>query len=221
MESKNKTVLLLLAILVGYLGIHRFYAGKAKSGILYLLTGGLCGIGWIVDIILIATGKFEGSQSPVSKNTTINNRQPVQEKRTPVREKGRVSVEFAPSNETTTSVKEVQSNPANVKKTFRTIHSKVAGVSKKNEDGEKIQSLLADLYDGCDLELVREPDNRYDSNAIKVYAVGDHIGYINADLAKDLASKMDSGISIEASIDEITGGDGYNYGCNITIKVLK
>jgi hypothetical protein len=28
-------------------------------GILYLLTGGLCGIGWLIDIILIATGSLE------------------------------------------------------------------------------------------------------------------------------------------------------------------
>lgn len=38
--------------------MHRFYVGRTKSGLLYLFTGGLCGIGWIVDIVLIATDKF-------------------------------------------------------------------------------------------------------------------------------------------------------------------
>lgn len=55
---KNKSTALILCILFGYLGVHRFYVGKTKSGILYLCTAGLCGIGWIVDIVLICTDKF-------------------------------------------------------------------------------------------------------------------------------------------------------------------
>lgn len=50
----NKLVALLLCIFLGYFGIHKFYEGKVGMGILYLFTGGLFGIGWIVDIVLIA-----------------------------------------------------------------------------------------------------------------------------------------------------------------------
>lgn len=64
MTKKNKTVTLALCILLGYLGVHRFYTGKTKSGVLYLLTVGLCGIGWIIDIILICTDKFSGVDTP-------------------------------------------------------------------------------------------------------------------------------------------------------------
>ncbi len=34
---------------LGILGIHRFYIGKWKTGILYLLTFGILGIGYIYD----------------------------------------------------------------------------------------------------------------------------------------------------------------------------
>ena len=34
----------------GFLGIHRFYLDKWGTGLLYLLTGGLLGIGWLYDL---------------------------------------------------------------------------------------------------------------------------------------------------------------------------
>jgi TM2 domain-containing membrane protein YozV len=46
----------LLAISVfGISGLHRFYLGRVGSGIIWLLTGGLCGIGTIVDLFLLPT----------------------------------------------------------------------------------------------------------------------------------------------------------------------
>ncbi len=41
----------LLLILFGVFGVHRFYQGKILTGILYALTGGLCFIGVIYDIL--------------------------------------------------------------------------------------------------------------------------------------------------------------------------
>lgn len=35
--------------------MHRFYLGKIGSGILYLLTGQLFGIGWIIDLFLLGS----------------------------------------------------------------------------------------------------------------------------------------------------------------------
>ncbi len=50
---KSKTVALLLWFFLGWLSAHRFYLGKTGTGILYLVTGQLAGIGWIVDLFLI------------------------------------------------------------------------------------------------------------------------------------------------------------------------
>jgi serine/threonine protein kinase/TM2 domain-containing membrane protein YozV len=42
-----------LACLLGFCGIHRMYAGRWITGILWLLTGGLCFVGQFVDLFLI------------------------------------------------------------------------------------------------------------------------------------------------------------------------
>lgn len=43
------TVAWLLQTFLGPLGIHKFYMGKVGMGLLWLLTGGLLGVGWIYD----------------------------------------------------------------------------------------------------------------------------------------------------------------------------
>ena len=40
----------ILLTLLGLFGIHRFYMGKWFTGIVYLLTGGLLGIGYLYDL---------------------------------------------------------------------------------------------------------------------------------------------------------------------------
>lgn len=47
----NPIVYLIVVILFGYLGIHKFIDKNTKMGVLYLFTMGLFGIGWTVDII--------------------------------------------------------------------------------------------------------------------------------------------------------------------------
>lgn len=48
-KAKNKWVSLVLCIFT--VCGHKFYEGKIGMGIIYLFTGGLFGIGWLIDII--------------------------------------------------------------------------------------------------------------------------------------------------------------------------
>ena len=59
MSEKNFVATLLLAILLGGLGVHRFYVGKIGTGIVMLLTFGGLGIWSLIDIIMIAVGNFK------------------------------------------------------------------------------------------------------------------------------------------------------------------
>lgn len=51
--AKDKWLAFFLCFFLGAFGIHRFYEGKFGTGLLYMFTGGLFGIGWLVDIIRI------------------------------------------------------------------------------------------------------------------------------------------------------------------------
>ncbi len=66
-SEKNWVTALLLCIFLGGIGAHRFYVGKIGTGILYLFTAGLLGIGWIVDLILILVGKFKDKEGKMLK----------------------------------------------------------------------------------------------------------------------------------------------------------
>jgi len=57
-SDKDWLTALLLSLFLGGLGIDRFYLGYTGLGVLKLLTGGGCGIWWLIDLILVATGKL-------------------------------------------------------------------------------------------------------------------------------------------------------------------
>jgi hypothetical protein len=53
---KDWLTALLLSIFLGTLGVDRFFMGQSGLGIGKLLTFGGCGVWWLIDVILIATG---------------------------------------------------------------------------------------------------------------------------------------------------------------------
>lgn len=51
-------IALVLCIVLGGLGIHRFYTGNTTTGILMLLTLGGCGVWALIDLIMIACNSY-------------------------------------------------------------------------------------------------------------------------------------------------------------------
>ena len=52
-RMRNKWTAVLLCLFLGGPGAHKFYEGKIGMGILYLFTLGLCGIGTLIDFIVL------------------------------------------------------------------------------------------------------------------------------------------------------------------------
>ena len=52
-RPKDKWISFFLCLFLGIFGGHKFYEGKIGAGILYLLTAGLCGVGVLVDLIIL------------------------------------------------------------------------------------------------------------------------------------------------------------------------
>ncbi len=58
-SEKSRGVAAVLCFFLGALGIHRFYVGKIGTGLLWMFTAGLFGIGAFIDFIIIICGSFK------------------------------------------------------------------------------------------------------------------------------------------------------------------
>ncbi len=109
-------------------------------------------------------------------------------------------------------------------------YSKVAGVTANNPNGNNRQSYIkAFCKPGMPLILKREPDNKFDNNAVGVWIKARalifftneiQIGYLESDTARSLAGYIDNGGDVKANIAEVTGGkkDKKTFGVNICIQ---
>jgi restriction system protein len=51
--AKSKWASFFLCLFLGVFGAHKFYEGRVLLGVLYIFTGGLFGIGVIIDLVIL------------------------------------------------------------------------------------------------------------------------------------------------------------------------
>jgi TM2 domain-containing membrane protein YozV len=74
MKSTKTAYLLMLGNFIGVAGLNRFYVGKIGSGLLYLFTFGLFGIGTIYDLFVVPN---QVRYANLLKTGGVNNQQVV------------------------------------------------------------------------------------------------------------------------------------------------
>jgi TM2 domain-containing membrane protein YozV len=61
-QQRECLTTLFLCIFLGTLGVHRFYTGYTKEGVIQLLTCGGCVVWAVMDLINIITNKYVDAQ---------------------------------------------------------------------------------------------------------------------------------------------------------------
>lgn len=67
-SNKKKSIALFLCVYFGWFGLHQYYVGNFKKGLLYTFTMGLFIIGWFCDIFKIFTGNFRDNTGALLKS---------------------------------------------------------------------------------------------------------------------------------------------------------
>ncbi len=99
------------------------------------------------------------------------------------------------------------------------MYSKIVGSTFPREgQTRKGSEIIPELNAGQKLSLRREPNNKFDKNAVAVDIGKEQLGYIPAETAIQLAQWMDDGMEFNCFVSEVTGGGDKHYGCNIEIK---
>ena len=80
-----------------------------------------------------------------------------------------------------------------------TFTTRVAGTQLHQEE-------VGFCFVGQTVDLIRDPDNPHDTNAIEVWCGTDQIGFISRDEAVGMAPSIDQGDLVEANIELLTGG---------------
>lgn len=71
-SERSRGVALVLGVLGGVFGFHRFYAGRPQSGALMALTVGGVGMWWLYDLVMLVAGEFRDSEGYRISNWNVS-----------------------------------------------------------------------------------------------------------------------------------------------------
>ena len=58
----SRAIALILTLLLGFVGAHRFYVGRTATALAMLFTLGGLGIWWLIDIVIVASGQLKDNE---------------------------------------------------------------------------------------------------------------------------------------------------------------
>ncbi len=155
-------------LLGGWFGLHKFIEKKTGLGILYLLTCGLFGIGWIIDCIIYGSRFFK--KSTPQKVTS----RPVQTS-TPQTITPEIPTPKKTETHKVTGMSHYMDNIMLL--ASENLHYQYTKRELIDEDIVNERVYEYEFYP-FKTELIPEPDNPYDPNAVKVIVDCEHVGYI-------------------------------------------
>lgn len=163
-KTQNK---LLIVVLFGWLGIHKFMEKNSTMGWVYLFTFGLFGIGWIVDI---AKSLFDVINE--NQNTTHSQ---ITETRNITPQKPTYTPPAKPESE----------------KNYDLFDKCIDNYYLAYEYEEKIAFPKVDSITGNGGKKIvfkQEPDNEYDNKAVALYLDENKIGYLYRGRTQDMVN---------------------------------
>lgn len=190
---RNKTTSLILCILFGWLGIHRFYLGYTLYGFLQLISFGGFGLWWFIDFILIATGNLK--EKNFSNNNFSNNTIKITE--ISEEERNRIYDEY--------ELNHIEKNNFKRMKLFEVAgsnHYKISYILKDNDV----------------LDLIHENDNLYNKRAIGIYSKYGKIGHISDSDLDYAHSLLEKGCN-KAHVCSVKIYEYTNYPNKIFVKI--
>jgi TM2 domain-containing membrane protein YozV len=70
-SERSRSVALILGVLGGVFGFHRFYVGRPQSAVLQVLTLGGLGMWWLYDMVMILAGEFQDREGLRIRNWNV------------------------------------------------------------------------------------------------------------------------------------------------------
>jgi TM2 domain-containing membrane protein YozV len=67
-SERSRSVALVLGLMGGVFGLHRFYAGRTQSGVAMVITFGGLGIWWLYDMVTLVAGEFRDADDLPLRN---------------------------------------------------------------------------------------------------------------------------------------------------------